>query len=150
MVGPLGRLDARHEIVLSNDAARIVLLAGLGAHAGYMGGGPEDGSGARVGAELPLVPGIDVAGLVSLYLGGRVAIEHAWRRARAELGASGRGAHGLSRRRALRARARVPARPRPPRAQRGLRSGGRVRSAERIVEVDGLVLVPAFGLRVRL
>jgi hypothetical protein len=149
VAGTLGRLDVRHEIVLSEDIIRFVALAGIGAYGGHMGGGPDDGAGARVGGDVPLVLGVDAVGLVSAYLGGRIGVEHAW----GELGATG-----------ARQRAAVT----------GFRAGGLFGLAlgfrhvhalfelsalyERWsgdvggagLEVEGFVLVPAFALRVRM
>jgi len=132
VAGTLGRIDIRQQFVLQEDTVRLVLT---GAIAPYVGA--VDEGGLRYGADLPLTFAVDGDSLVELWVGPRLGVE------RAESDAEGWAT--------------------------GLRVGGVVglgfgfRHLHALVELttqyetwsgqvdrDGVVLTPAFALRLRL
>ncbi len=132
-VGSLGRLDVRHAIVLGDDGTTRVALTG--AIAPYVGKVHE--GGLRLGGTVPLLFSIEVGGLAELWLGPRVGLERA--SSNAEGSTTGLSAGGVA----------------------GIGVGFRhfhalteisVTHERRWGETDraGLVLTPAFGLRLRL
>lgn len=142
------RLEGRHEIVLREDSTRPSILLGAALLGGYAdsGGfrGEDRAQGGRMGLEIPVVYAVEFGPVYDLWMGGRVAAEHV--RIRSEP-ASGNAT-------AVRSGAVV-----------GLGAGFRrlhvqlelTASYERWVGAPddsglggGLVLVPAFALRLKL
>ncbi len=76
--GPLARLDVRQELILSNDLVHIALVGGIGPYVGWLGSQVDGEGGARVGADVPLLLGIDALSFLQLWIGARVGIEHAF------------------------------------------------------------------------
>lgn len=71
-VGPLARLDVRHAILLVDDTIRTALS---GAVAPYVGA--VDDGGVRWGVQVPLLFTVDALSLVELWAGPRVGFESA-------------------------------------------------------------------------
>lgn len=132
VAGPLARLDLRQQLELSEDIVRVVLTGSIAPYAGAI-----DGVAPGYGADLPLLFAVDADSLVELWIGPRLGVE----RAQTE---------GLG-------------------WATGLRAGGVVglafgfRHLHALVELtaqyeawwsrvdrDGVVLTPAFALRLRL
>jgi len=79
VAGPLVRLDVRQELVLEESPLRLALLGGIGPYVGFLGGagsGAEGEGGTRVGADLPLLLGVDGLSIVQMWIGARVGVEH--------------------------------------------------------------------------
>lgn len=150
VAGPLGRLEVRGEVGAREGSTRPTWLW---AAAPYLGAVPDrDGSGrgVRFGLDVPFVRAIDFGGIYDVWVGPRVGLEGVRGRFRDDLGAAGEGWQ-LS----LRAGAVL-----------GLAAG--FRRVHALLEVTvaweqqwgelqgidlsrgGLVLIPAFGLRVRI
>jgi len=79
VAGPLLRADLRWRVDLGCGDVCVSAWTGLGAVGGMIA--TEAGSsGGRLGAELPVLLGVDAQSLVQLWIGARLAVEHAWGR----------------------------------------------------------------------
>lgn len=77
VAGTEARLGVRHERVLEQAVTRPSVLLGAAVTGGWIddpGGG--DGWGWRLGGELPLLYAVEFGGVYDLWLGGRVGAEH--------------------------------------------------------------------------
>jgi hypothetical protein len=74
------RLEGRHEIVLREASTRPSVLLGAAVLGGYAGEGvgAADGAarGGRMGVEIPVVYAVEFGPVYDLWMGGRVAAEH--------------------------------------------------------------------------
>lgn len=132
VAGTLGRIDIRQQLVLQEDIVRMVLTGAIAPYAGAV-----DEGGLRYGADLPLTFAVDGDSLVELWIGPRLGVERAetdaegWTTGFRVGGVAGLG-FGF---RHLHALIELT-------AQYETWSGQ--------VDRDGVVLTPAFALRLRL
>lgn len=91
-VGPSGQLDLRHAFELADDGTvRTALVAAPAVYAGALHEG-----GLQWGAHLPLLLGVEGAGLLELWVGPHVGLEHASSNAQGDAtGLSAGGVIGL-------------------------------------------------------
>ncbi|MFW5925143.1 MAG: hypothetical protein ACOC9O_00415 [Myxococcota bacterium] len=157
VAGTEARLEGRRELVLEDGSTRKALLLGAGLLGGYVDpdglGDDHPVSGGRFGAEVPVVYAVEFGPVYDLWVGGRVGTEHLRGQLRPAPSAGGTGLVDASATN-LRAGAVV-----------GLGAGFRRLQAQLEVTAyyqawvgaprgtalgNGVVLVPAFALRVRL
>jgi len=75
--GPLARADLRHGLVLADDDMRLSILGSVAGFVGWVDDRADDSDGGalRMGAEIPLLFGLDVQSVVELWVGPRVGVE---------------------------------------------------------------------------
>jgi hypothetical protein len=80
VAGPLVRLDVRQELVLGDlgGLVPITLVGGVGPYVGFIGSDVDGEGGMRVGANVPLLVGIDALSFLQLWIGARFGVEHAF------------------------------------------------------------------------
>jgi len=78
VAGPLVRLDVRQELILDESLIPIAIVAGVGPYIGWLGSDVDGEGGMRVGADVPLLLGIDALSFLQLWIGARLGIEHAY------------------------------------------------------------------------
>lgn len=64
---------ARHETVLKEGTSRSALIVGLAPFGGWIPDRDGSGSGGRVGFEVPFVYGVDIGGIYEVWLGARAS-----------------------------------------------------------------------------
>lgn len=64
---------ARYERVLQEGTSRSTLILGLAPFGGWIPDRDQSGSGGRVGFELPFVYGVDIGGIYEVWLGARAS-----------------------------------------------------------------------------
>jgi len=64
---------ARHESVLREGTSRSALIVGLAPFGGWIPDRDQSGSGGRVGFEVPFVYGVDIGGIYEVWLGARAS-----------------------------------------------------------------------------
>jgi hypothetical protein len=74
--GATVRLDARYERVLREGTTRSALVVGMAPYGGWIPDRDQSGSGGRVGFEVPFVYGVEIGGVYELWLGARASGEY--------------------------------------------------------------------------
>lgn len=76
VAGATVRLDARYERVLREGTTRSALVVGMAPYGGWIPDRDQSGSGGRVGFEVPFVYGVEIGGVYELWLGARGSGEY--------------------------------------------------------------------------
>ena len=145
------RVDYRHEHVLEEASTRPALVYGVAPYVGFVPNANEgDGRGQRIGVHLPFTYSIDFGGIYDVWVGPRLDLEYQWGEFATATGSMA-GAHAF----AVRGGGVL-----------GLAAG--FRRFHAMVELTaayeqwwgdqagaslkrgGIVLIPAFGLRLRI
>ncbi|MDH4283425.1 MAG: hypothetical protein OEV36_12275 [Myxococcales bacterium] len=74
--GPNVRAEARYQSVLREGTTRSSLVVGLAPFGGWIPDRDQSGSGGRVGFEVPFVVGVEIGGVYELWLGARASGEY--------------------------------------------------------------------------
>lgn len=74
--GATVRLDARYERVLREGTTRSALVVGMAPYGGWIPDRDQSGSGGRAGFEVPFVYGVEIGGVYELWLGARGSGEY--------------------------------------------------------------------------
>jgi hypothetical protein len=74
--GTTVRAETRHETVLREGTARSSLVVGLAPYGGWIPDRDESGNGGRVGLEVPFVYGVEIGGVYEIWVGARGSGEY--------------------------------------------------------------------------
>ena len=76
--GATVKAEARYEKVLQEGTTRSSLVVGLAPYGGWIPDRDQSGSGGRVGFEVPFVYGVEIGGIYEMWIGARASGEYAF------------------------------------------------------------------------
>ena len=75
VAGTMVRLDARHETVLRDGSTRTGLVVGIAPYGGWIAERGPQSAGGRFGLEVPFTFGVDIGGIYEFWIGARAGAE---------------------------------------------------------------------------
>ena len=79
IAGTTLRLELRHETVIEEDSTRPTWVYGLAPYLGWIPSAEgQSGGGGRVGLDLPAAYAVDFGGIYDIWVGARAGVEYAW------------------------------------------------------------------------